>query len=227
MELYTQEVDEETHNIVQVYFSDLRDEVAVDVLNLTGTDVSLEDAECITFDADATGAALNYKIIVRDGRVVAVLYQEGGEVRHSPFIEHALPPPGSFVTLADGALGILQALPRGLVVARTPRELPELDLSAVRVASEVFEERTDGGGTKGWSKPRLFFSMNAGATNGRRCAQSWSAGQGLLATITSSGMLVVLEHKEGAAEPKAVLSMQVPARPRPPPGFVQPPTAGR
>ena len=111
---------------MQLYFSDLRDEVAVDVLNLTGTDVSLEDAECITFDADATGAALNYKIIVRDGRVVAVLYQEGGEVRHSPFIEHALPPPGSFVTLADGSLGILQALPRGLVVARTPRELPEL-----------------------------------------------------------------------------------------------------
>ena len=126
VELYTQAVDEETHNIVQLYFSDLRDEVAVDVLNLTGTDVSLEDAECITFDADATGAALNYKIIVRDGRVVAVLYQEGGEVRHSPFIEHALPPPGSFVTLADGSLGILQALPRGLVVARTPRELPEL-----------------------------------------------------------------------------------------------------
>ena len=81
VELYTQAVDEETHNIVQLYFSDLRDEVAVDVLNLTGTDVSLEDAECITFDADATGAALNYKIIVRDGRVVAVLYQEGGEVR--------------------------------------------------------------------------------------------------------------------------------------------------
>ena len=36
----TQAVDEETHNIVQLYFSDLRDEVAVDVLNLTGTDVS-------------------------------------------------------------------------------------------------------------------------------------------------------------------------------------------
>ena len=46
MELYTQEVDEETHNIVQVYFSDLRDEVAVDVLNITGTAASLEDAEC-------------------------------------------------------------------------------------------------------------------------------------------------------------------------------------
>ena len=88
----------------------------------------------------------------------------------------------ALISLADGAL-----------VRLTLPELPELDLSAARVASEVFEERTDGTGGKGWSKPRLFFSMNAGATNGRRCAQSWSAGQGLLATITSSGMLVVLE----------------------------------
>ena len=42
VELYTQEIDRETHNIVQVYFSDLRDEVAVDVLNLTGTGLSLD-----------------------------------------------------------------------------------------------------------------------------------------------------------------------------------------
>ena len=119
--------------------------------------------------------------------------------------------------IAEGGGKALISLADGALVRLSLPELPELDLSAARVASEVFEERTDGGGTKGWSKPRLFFSMNAGATNGRRCAQSWSAGQGLLATITSSGMLVVLEHKEGAAEPKAVLSMQVPARPRTPP----------
>ena len=39
---------------------------------------------------------------MRDGRVVAVLYQEGGEVRHSPFIEHALPPPGSALHRHEG-----------------------------------------------------------------------------------------------------------------------------
>ena len=55
----------------------------MDVLNLTGTSTSLHDEDCVSFHADATGAALNYKIIVRDGRVVAVLYQEGGEVRHA------------------------------------------------------------------------------------------------------------------------------------------------
>ena len=125
IELYTQEIDEETHNIVQVYFSDLRDEVAIDVLNLTGTGLTLEDAECIAFPPDATGAALNYKIIVKDGRVVAVLYQEDEQIRSSPFVEHKLPAPGSFVTLEGGHLGVLQALPRGLVVAREPRELPE------------------------------------------------------------------------------------------------------
>ena len=106
MELYTQEVDEETHNIVQVYFSDLRDEVAVDVLNLTGTDVSLSDDECHAFHADATGAALNYKIIVRDAAVLAVLYQEDGSVKPSPFVEHRLPAAGSFVTLPDGVRAI-------------------------------------------------------------------------------------------------------------------------
>ena len=109
----------------QVYFSDLRDEVAVDVLNLTGTATSLEDAECCAFPPDATGAALNYKIIVRDGAVIAVLYQEGDDVHASPFIEHRLPAPGSFVTLPDGSLGKLGTVPRGLIVAREPRDLPE------------------------------------------------------------------------------------------------------
>ena len=125
VELYTQEVDEETHNIVQVYFSDLRDEVAVDVLNITGTGASLEDAECASFPPDATGAALNYKIIVRDARVLAVLYQEDEQVHSSPFVEHRLPTAGAFVVLPDDTLGVLQSLPRGLVVAREHRELPE------------------------------------------------------------------------------------------------------
>ena len=124
VELYTHEVDAETHNIVQVYFSDLRDEVAVDVLNLSGTSTSLADDACSAFPEDATGAALNYKIIVRDGAVVAVLYQEGGDVRPSPFIEHRLPNPGSYATLPDGSLGKLGPVPRGLIVAREPRDLP-------------------------------------------------------------------------------------------------------
>jgi len=125
VELYTEEVDNETHNIVQLYFSDLRDEVAVDVLNLTNSELTLQDTECVVFQQDATGAALNYKIIVRDGAVIAVLYQEGDEVHSSPFVEHRLPPPGSYVTLPDGSLGKLQALPRGLIVACNPRDLPE------------------------------------------------------------------------------------------------------
>jgi len=125
VELYTQEVDEETHNIVQVYFSDLRDEVAVDVLNITGTGTTLQDGECTSFPPDASGAALNYKIIVRDARVLAVLYNEDDQIRSSPFVEHRLPNAGAFVTLPDGSLGVLQALPRGLVVAREPRDLEE------------------------------------------------------------------------------------------------------
>lgn len=125
VELYTQEINEETHNIVQLYFSDLRDEVAVDVINLTNTSLTLQDPECSTFQQDATGAALNYKIIVRDGSVVSVLYQEGEEIHSSPFIEHKLPPPGSYVVLNDGSLGKLQAIPRGLIVARNPRDFPE------------------------------------------------------------------------------------------------------
>ena len=95
------------------------------MLNVTRTGLSLHDAECCIFQADATGADLNYKIIVRDGAVLGVLYQEGEEVRSSPFVEHKLPPPGSFVTLPDGSLGKLQQLPRGLVVSTTPRDLPE------------------------------------------------------------------------------------------------------
>ena len=110
---------------MQLYFSDLRDEVAVDVLNLTNTELTLQDSECTAFQQDATGAALNYKILVRDGAVIAVLYQEGDEVHSSPFVEHRMPSQGSYVTLPDGSLGKIGALPRGLVVATTPRDLPE------------------------------------------------------------------------------------------------------
>ena len=39
---------------------------------------------CASFPPDATGAALNYKIIVRDARVLAVLYQEDEQVHTSP-----------------------------------------------------------------------------------------------------------------------------------------------
>ena len=39
-------------------------------------------------------------------------------MRDAPFVEHRLPPAGSYVTLPDGALGKLGALPRGLIVAR-------------------------------------------------------------------------------------------------------------
>eukprot|EP00965_Chrysotila_dentata_P167174 5520388-Pleurochrysis_carterae.AAC.2 len=83
-----------------------------------------QDAECLAFPVDASGTALNYKIIVRDATVIAVLYKEGEQIRQSPFVEHRLPSPGAYVALSDGGLGVLQSLPRGLVVARTPRDLP-------------------------------------------------------------------------------------------------------
>ena len=47
------------------------------------------------------------------------------QIHSSPFIEHKLPPQGSYVTLPDGSLGKLQALPRGLIVTREARDLPE------------------------------------------------------------------------------------------------------
>ena len=66
---------------MQVYFSDLRDEVSMDVLNITGTGAELHGPECYAFPEDATGAALNYKIIVCDAAVAAVMYQEGDDVQ--------------------------------------------------------------------------------------------------------------------------------------------------
>ena len=105
-----------------VYFSDLRDEVAVDVLNLTGVDVA-RGRRVRSFPPDATGAALNYKIIVRDGAVIAVLYRgrrRGGvavvSTGRSPLVRSSRRP---------CSLGKLGSLPRGLIVAREPRDLPE------------------------------------------------------------------------------------------------------
>ena len=46
-------------------------------------------------------------------------------MRHSAFVEHRLPPAGSFATLPDGSLGKLGPVPRGLIVAREPQDLPD------------------------------------------------------------------------------------------------------
>lgn len=54
-----------------------------------------------------------------------MLYQEGDTVHSSPFIEHKLPSARSYVTLPDGSLGKMHALPRGLIVSRSFSDLPE------------------------------------------------------------------------------------------------------
>jgi hypothetical protein len=121
IELFTQALDDAVHNIVHMHVDDMRDDVAIDTVNLTGSARTLQD--CKQFDVDAAGRRLSYRVVVHDRRVVAVLYRFAKQVREASFVEHQLPPLGALVALAGGRLALLRGVPTGLVVNADGREV--------------------------------------------------------------------------------------------------------
>ncbi|ETO30397.1 hypothetical protein RFI_06723, partial [Reticulomyxa filosa] len=81
VELFTQMLDDETHNIVMILIDDIRDDITIEVKNLTHvTNMTLED--CMNeFSTDAMGRKLCYRIVVKDGRVMGVLTPLGDEIK--------------------------------------------------------------------------------------------------------------------------------------------------
>jgi len=115
--IYTQVVDDQTLNIVFMCITDPREEIRVDPVNITHTSKTVKDF-FTEFKQDFGGNALNYRIIVKDGAVQAVLgSSKSGKPQREKFVEISVPRIGSYVTFKDGKkIGRLQRIPTGMIV---------------------------------------------------------------------------------------------------------------
>ncbi|ETO15391.1 hypothetical protein RFI_21974 [Reticulomyxa filosa] len=123
VELFTQVIDEETHNIIMILIDDIRDNIAIEVKNLTHLNhLTLQD--CMNeFNRDALGHKLSYRIVVKDSHVIAILAPLGDEIKQLPFLERHVPPQGSLVKVQNGnRVAIVNNIPTGLIVTNNPKD---------------------------------------------------------------------------------------------------------
>jgi len=115
--IYTEIVDDRTLNIVFVSITDTREEIRVDPVNITHTSKTVKDF-FTEFKQDLGGNALDYRIIVKDGAVQAVLGStKSGKPQREKFKEISVPRLGSYVTFNDGKkIGRLHSIPTGMIV---------------------------------------------------------------------------------------------------------------
>ncbi|ETO25509.1 hypothetical protein RFI_11628, partial [Reticulomyxa filosa] len=142
VELFTQALDEETHNIVMILIDDIRNDITIEVKNLTNVSNStLQD--CMTeFAVDALGRKLCYRIVVKDSQVIGVLAPLADDIKQLPFLEHVIPPEGSLVKIRKGnSAGIIKNIPTGIIVTNNPKDnFVRKDLQFTREGTELFRK---------------------------------------------------------------------------------------
>jgi hypothetical protein len=73
LDIWTSKIDEETLNILHIHVNDTSDQVTFDVAYMhDGEDIS----KFTEFSVDVTGRPLRYKILVKDCKIFAVLYND-------------------------------------------------------------------------------------------------------------------------------------------------------
>lgn len=121
IDVFTTAVDAATHNIVHMHFHDVSEEVTVDSINITNTALTLEDVSAAVLRQykDVTGRNLCYKLVVKDGAIVAILSPVGSDgevtVQLLKFDEHRVPAVGSLVDVS-GQLCRVISVPTGMIV---------------------------------------------------------------------------------------------------------------
>eukprot|EP01084_Bolivina_argentea_P281944 482509_1 len=141
IDIYTQIIDEVTHNIVCIIFeNDLRDNVVIDVKNISFTEQTLHDVirdSANDFNkTDAAGNKISYRIIVKGMKIIGVLTKFGAEIKEMPYIEHCWLKEGELVQIASrGMLGLVKCIPTGLIVTNDPHR--NIHKKAIRYTKNV------------------------------------------------------------------------------------------
>ncbi|GAB5373239.1 hypothetical protein AAMO2058_001733200 [Amorphochlora amoebiformis] len=115
IEIYTVPHNESTHRIIHMHLNDIRDDVAIDAVNLTGTSKGLNDFK--ELKKDTSGRLLSYRILVKNAKITNVLHHSG-KTADAKFFEIFLPSVGSLVSINSKVLATLLWIPAGMVVSR-------------------------------------------------------------------------------------------------------------
>eukprot|EP00483_Globobulimina_turgida_P003080 UN03085 len=128
IDIYSQILDDVTHNILCIIFeNDLRDNVVIDVRNISFTEQTLSDvinqSKSDFIKQDAAGNKISYRIIVENSKIIAVLTKFGNEIREMAYIEHGWMCEGELICIPSrNMLGIIKCLPTGLIVTNDPHK---------------------------------------------------------------------------------------------------------
>jgi len=114
IQIYTIAHSDNTHRLVHMHINDIRTDVTVDAVNITGTGQTVEEMN--ELKKDTSGRLLSYRIVVNKGMVEAV-FHHSGRTKRAKFVEETVPPIGSLVTIRGGGMATLQWAPAGLVVS--------------------------------------------------------------------------------------------------------------
>jgi len=128
MHIYTQIIDESSVNILMILLTDTRDNISVESFNLTHTNKTIEDFKT-EFNVDMSGKKLNYRIIVKDGDVQAILAptKKPGDCKRMKFMEQKIPCVGALIS-TDSKIGRLKSIPTGLIVTNNSAGVEKKEL---------------------------------------------------------------------------------------------------
>ena len=125
VEIWTEQIDGETLNIVHLHVNDTSDEVTLDVAYMHSDELITDFME---FKTDASGKPLKYKIIVNDCQVLTVLYNDEAvskQVQEIPFSEIVISAGrNKYISNDEPAFfGEIERIPTGMVTCANYQKL--------------------------------------------------------------------------------------------------------
>jgi len=128
LRIYTQVIDELSLNILMILITDTRENISVETFNLTHSEKTVEDF-MTEFLVDVSGKKLNYRIIVKDRAIKAILAptKKPGDCKKMHFLEESIPSEGSLISTAN-KIGVLKSIPTGLVVTTNSAGIEKKEL---------------------------------------------------------------------------------------------------
>lgn len=123
IELYTYEISDHILNIVHLHIEDMKEEIPLDAVYILPDQSSKEYED---WSKDFTGVDLRYKLLVKSGKVEAVLYNTGSTTEYIHFIERRVLI-GDYYKYGDYIIQLM-SVPTGLLTRDWQGKKSECDL---------------------------------------------------------------------------------------------------